>query len=66
MVNFRLLRLASMDELVRFPQFQRDRLFQHHILAGLQAVARRSDSGWLPAWSRCRPTEMFGFLMMSL
>ena len=39
MVNFRLLRLASWISSSASHNSERDRLFQHHVLAGLQAVA---------------------------
>ena len=36
--EFHLVALGELDQLVGFPQFERDRLFQEHVLAGFQAV----------------------------
>ena len=38
--EFQVVLLREMDELVGFPEFERDRLLQHHVLAALQAVSR--------------------------
>ena len=38
--EFQVVALGERDQLVGLPQLQRDRLLQHHVLAGLQAVAR--------------------------
>ena len=39
--------LGERDQLVRLPQLHRDRLFQQHVLAGLEAVARDREMGLL-------------------
>ncbi len=36
--EFHLVALGDFDQLVGFPQFERDRLFQEHVLAGFQAI----------------------------
>ncbi len=38
--EFQVVALGDRDQLVGFPKLQRDRLLQHHVLAGAQAVAR--------------------------
>ena len=38
--EFQVVALGEHDQLVGFPQLERDRLLQHHVLAGAQAVAR--------------------------
>ena len=40
MVNLRLPAPGDLDQLVGLEQFERDRLFQQHVLAGLEAIAR--------------------------
>ena len=36
--EFHLVALGNLDQLVGFPQLERDRFFQQHVLAGLQAI----------------------------
>jgi hypothetical protein len=36
MVNFRIVALGEHDQLVGFPQLERDRLLQHHVLAAFR------------------------------
>src|SRR6185437_16619461 len=38
--EFQIVAARQLDQLVGFPQFERDRLFQHDVLAGLEAIAR--------------------------
>ena len=57
MVNLRLPRLASVISVVGLPQLERDRLFQQHVLAGLEAIARDRIMRWTRAWSRCETTD---------
>jgi len=40
MVNLRFPRPGDLDQFVGLEQFERDRLFQEHVLAGPEAIAR--------------------------